>query len=95
MPRGLLTRRSTFIPAPRRHGNLPICWGPSICPPLELKNLDTDIFLAAQGAANAIQVSLSGNNDHWWNDLSGEEPINMDRDLLLQQYPVQDVLTLT
>jgi hypothetical protein len=58
-------------------------------PPLEFEILDIDSLLAAQGAANAIQVSLSSNNDRWWNDLFGEEPINMDHDLLLQQYPVQ------
>ncbi|KAF2095886.1 hypothetical protein NA57DRAFT_58956 [Rhizodiscina lignyota] len=54
-------------------------------PSQELEILDIDSLLAAQGAANAIQVSLSTNNDRWWNDLFGEEPMNMDHDLLLQQ----------
>jgi hypothetical protein len=52
---------------------------------LDQEILDFDSILAAQGAANAIQVSLSTANDKWWNDLFGEEPMNMDQDFLLQQ----------
>ncbi len=48
--------------------------------------LDIDTLLAAQSAAEAIQVSLSTSNDGWWNDLFGEEPANMDYDMLVQQY---------
>lgn len=43
-------------------------------PPLKFEILDIDGLLAAQGAANAMQVSLSGNNDRWWSDLFGEQP---------------------
>lgn len=55
-------------------------------PSLGLELLDIDSLLAAQDAANAIQVSLSTTNDRWWNDLFGEDPMNMDHDLLLQDY---------
>ncbi len=46
-------------------------------PSLELEALDIDSLLAAQGAANAIQVSLSTNNDRWWNDLLKWAPVDI------------------
>jgi hypothetical protein len=52
--------------------------------------LDIDGFLAAQSAAEAIQMSLSTTNDSWWSNLFGDEPAAMDSDMLSQQHISED-----